>query len=211
MANEITGLLRRALSYLDSFYYTLRCWKTSRGWRPWTIHSDSRRSTSQHCKIEGIAETWSKYENISILTTNQLSHKSSDQSPHRSRTSTNDSRGRFKEAFLLLGKYRSQTGNSAQERISQLFESWKKKDSKCPLYRHSELYHEGREFPVSVKVLRNCFGDPTTRRITESILIDELSTEETMNAKGEWTYIKLNKITMQTWRQMKIPFKFTSF
>ena len=46
----------------------------------------------------------------------------------------------------------------------------------------------------------------------ESILIDVLSAEEeTMNVKGEWTYIKLNKITMQTWRQMKIPFKFTSF
>ena len=87
---------------------------------------------------------------------------------------------------------------SAQERISQHFESWKKKDSKFPLFRHSELYHEGREFPVSVKVLRNCFGDPTTRRITESILIDELSAGETMYAKGEWTYIKLNKITMQT-------------
>ena len=95
-------------------------------------------------------------------------------------------------------KYRGQTGNSAQERINQHFENWKKKDSKCPLYRHSELYHEGREFPANVKVLRNCFGDPTTRRIAESILIDELSTEDTMNGKCEWTYIKLNKITRQT-------------
>ena len=55
---------------------------------------------------------------------------------------------------------------------------------------------KGREFKVGVKMLKNCFGDPTTRRITEAVLIDELTAEETMNAKNEWTYIKLNKITM---------------
>ena len=49
---------------------------------------------------------------------------------------------------------------------------------------------------MGVKILKNCFGDPTTRRITEAVLIDELTAEETMNAKNEWTYIKLNKITM---------------
>ena len=73
---------------------------------------------------------------------------------------------------------------------------WNSKDTKCPLYRHSQLYHNGREFKVGVKILKNCFGDPTTRRITEAVLIDELTAEETMNAKNEWTYIKLNKITM---------------
>ena len=49
---------------------------------------------------------------------------------------------------------------------------------------------------MGVKILKNCFGDPTTRRITEAVLIDELTAEETMNAKNEWTYIKRNKITM---------------
>ena len=93
-------------------------------------------------------------------------------------------------------KYRGQTGNSAQERINQHFKDWNSKDTKCPLYRHSQLYHNGREFKVGVKILKNCFGDPTTRRITEAVLIDELTAEETMNAKNEWTYIKLNKITM---------------
>ena len=88
-------------------------------------------------------------------------------------------------------KYRGQTGNSAQERINQHFKDWNSKDTKC-----SQLYHNGREFRVGVKILKNCFGDPTFRRTTEAVLIDELTAEETMNAKNEWTYIKLNKITM---------------
>ena len=93
-------------------------------------------------------------------------------------------------------KYRGQTGNSAQERVGQHFKDWNSKDDKCPLYRHSQLYHKGERFRVGVKILRNCFGDPTTRRISEAVLIDELTAEETMNAKSEWTYVKLNKLSM---------------
>ena len=94
-------------------------------------------------------------------------------------------------------KYRGQTGNSAQERINQHFQDWERKVEACPLYRHSVLYHGGRKFPVSVRILRACFGDPTARRITESVLIDELTSAETMNGKNEWTYIKLNKLSIQ--------------
>ena len=93
-------------------------------------------------------------------------------------------------------KYRGQTGNSAQERINQHFNDWNRKLDTCPLYRHSQVYHQGDSFPVGVKILRNCFGDPTARRISEAVLIDELSAEETMNAKTEWTYIRLNKLSM---------------
>jgi uncharacterized protein YktA (UPF0223 family) len=93
-------------------------------------------------------------------------------------------------------RYRGQTGVSADERIDKHFEDWKRRVEACPLYRHSQLYHEGKSFPVRVKILKNCFGDPTTRRITEAVLIDELSSEETMNGKNEWTYIKLNKISV---------------
>ena len=56
---------------------------------------------------------------------------------------------------------------------------------------------QGEKFPVSVKILKNCFGDPTTRRITEAVLIDELTTSQTMNGKNEWTYIKLNKVSVR--------------
>ena len=95
-------------------------------------------------------------------------------------------------------RYRGQTGVSAQERINKHYDDWKNKVEACPLYRHSQLYHGGGTFPVSVQILKNCFGDPTTRKITEAVLIDELSKTETMNGKNEWSYVKLNKVSLQT-------------
>ena len=94
-------------------------------------------------------------------------------------------------------RYRGQTGNSAQERIGQHFDDWTKQLDTSPLFRHSQLHHQGNRFPVKIKILKNCFGDPTTRRITEAVLIDELTSEDTMNAKNEWTYVKLNKLSIR--------------
>ena len=94
-------------------------------------------------------------------------------------------------------RYRGQTGNSVQERINQHFEDWTRKLDTSPLFRHSQLHHQGKKFPVRVKILKNCFGDPTTRKITEAVLIDELSSNDTMNGKNEWTYVKLNKLSMR--------------
>ena len=49
-------------------------------------------------------------------------------------------------------KYRGQTGVSADERIGKHFEDWKRKLETCPLHRHSQLYHQGKRFPVGVKI-----------------------------------------------------------
>ena len=64
----------------------------------------------------------------------------------------------------------------------------------CPLRRHSMLFHDGRDFEFEVKILRNCFGKPSRRMITEAVYINELKEEETMNSKQEWTFIELNKL-----------------
>lgn len=93
-------------------------------------------------------------------------------------------------------RYRGQTGNSAGERINQHFDDWTKQLETSPLFRHAQLHHQGNKFPVRVKILKNCFGDPTTRRITEAVLIDELTSRDTMNGKNEWTYVKLNKVSV---------------
>ena len=91
-------------------------------------------------------------------------------------------------------KYIGQTGNSAHERINQHFYEWERRIECCPLYRHSQIYHNNNNFPVKVKILKTCFGDPTLRHITEAVLIDELSGDQTINNKNEWTYVKLNKL-----------------
>ena len=92
-------------------------------------------------------------------------------------------------------KYRGQTGNSIGERTNEHFSDWQRGNDKSPLHRHAQLFHNGERFPVSVKILKKCFGDPTGRKITEAVLIDQLSNDETMNGKNEWTYVKLNKLS----------------
>ena len=51
------------------------------------------------------------------------------------------------------------------------------------LHRHAQVYHGGREFEVKVSIMKQCFGDASKRQITEAVLIDELTENETMNTK----------------------------
>ena len=90
-------------------------------------------------------------------------------------------------------KYRGQTSRSEYERTNEHFKDYRDKKEGSVLFEHSKKYHEGRDFEVEVTILARCFGQPTTRMITEAVLIDELSDQETMNAKTEWTYVKLPK------------------
>ena len=107
-------------------------------------------------------------------------------------------------------KYRGQTGNSIKERTEQHFDDWEDEETSSPLHRHSQLFQNGEQFPVSIKILKRCFGDATERKITEAVLIDKLSTEETMNGENEWTYVKLNKVSTTYWRQISIAWNMTS-
>ena len=91
--------------------------------------------------------------------------------------------------------YIGQTGTSIQQRMNKHFNDWERKDEKSPLHRHSQIFHDNKRFPINVRILRECFGDPTGRKIAEAVLINELSTDQTMNGKKEWSYIKLNKLS----------------
>ena len=73
-------------------------------------------------------------------------------------------------------------------------ESWVKSDDECPLQRHANLFHGGGHFVAELKVLSECYGKPSRRLITESVLIDELPETMTMNGKNEWSYVKLAKV-----------------
>ena len=91
-------------------------------------------------------------------------------------------------------KYRGQTGRSTNERFKEEMKDWWNREEWSPLWRHSELYHEGGDFEVEFEVIGDSFGKPSRRMITEAVLIEQLKENETMNSKQEWTYTKLNKI-----------------
>ena len=89
--------------------------------------------------------------------------------------------------------YRGQTGRSAYTRTGEHVADWRRGDVKCPLYRHSTIYHQGQEFEFGMKILARCYGKPSRRRISEAVHIDKLNYTQTMNNKREWTFINLNK------------------
>ena len=91
-------------------------------------------------------------------------------------------------------KYRGQTGRSVYERVKEEIRDLHRKDEKSPLWRHSELCHNGLGFDMEVKILDKNFGKPSRRMIAEALRIEALDEEETMNSKQEWTYVKLNKV-----------------
>ena len=91
-------------------------------------------------------------------------------------------------------KYVGQTGRSLGERFKEEVRDWWNHEESSPLWRHSELYHNGGEFDVRVEVVKDCFGKPSRRMITEAVMIERLKNDETMNHKREWTFTKLNKV-----------------
>ena len=94
-------------------------------------------------------------------------------------------------------EYKGQTGRSIFERTKEHMDDWGKKMDRCPLWRHSIEHHERKQFEFEIAIESECFGKPTKRMITEAILIDEMPNNKTMNNKKEWSYVKLNKVTVE--------------
>ena len=93
-------------------------------------------------------------------------------------------------------KYRGQTGRSVYERTKEEILAWEKREEKSPLWKHSQLFHDGNTFDMDIRLVSRCFGKPSRRLVTEAVMIEELQPEETMNSKIEWSYAKLNKVRM---------------
>ena len=82
-------------------------------------------------------------------------------------------------------KYRGQTGRTVYDRLKEHVGDGGSKDK--PLKRHNELFHGGGDVDMGVKILAQCFGNPSRKMISEAVLIDELEEEETMYSKREWS------------------------
>ena len=74
------------------------------------------------------------------------------------------------------------------ERIKEHFDAWKDRRENSVLWEHSQKKHNNEDFRIKVSIRSRCFGEPTTRLITEAVLIDELKEEETLNNRNKWAY-----------------------
>ena len=58
-------------------------------------------------------------------------------------------------------------------------------------------FHGNNYFTTKISIIARCFGEPKTSMITEAVHINQLSNEDTLNSKSEWTYIKLPSATIR--------------
>ena len=93
-------------------------------------------------------------------------------------------------------KYRGQTGRSMFERTNEHFLDLRNEKEGSVLFEHFKQYHGGEHCEIEVSILSRCFGEPSTRLITEAVLINELTDQETLNSKSEWTYVKLPRVAI---------------
>ena len=93
-------------------------------------------------------------------------------------------------------RYIGQTGRSLFERMNEHFAAWKDKREKAVLWEHSKTHHRNGDFDIKVAIKARCFGEPTTRLITEAVLINELEDQDTLNNKNEWSYVRLPNIAI---------------
>ena len=88
-------------------------------------------------------------------------------------------------------KYIGQTGRSLYERIKEHFDAFKDKKEKSVLWEHARIHHNNESSEIEIKIKARCFGKPTTRLITEAVLINEMDANKTLNNRDEWAYVRL--------------------
>ena len=97
-------------------------------------------------------------------------------------------------------KYIGTTGRSLYERMKEHMKcmvSEDESDSVNPIYRHRIDSHSGREFPFVVRILDKQFGKPSKRLISEAVRIERMDNRRAMNNKNEWSYVCLNRTSVQ--------------
>ena len=87
-------------------------------------------------------------------------------------------------------------GRSLYERIKEHMRCWSEKSEESCLHAHSEKCHDGGQFLIEIKLLKECYGKPTARMVSEAVLIEDLPVELSLNSKAEWNYISLPRVTV---------------
>ena len=103
----------------------------------------------------------------------------------------------YKIRCVECGKYYiGQTCRCMYDRINEHFNDWINRKDGSVLFDHSRSCHGGEVFKTKVTITSRCFGDPTSRMISEAVHIDQLSNDRALNSKSEWNYVKLPKATI---------------
>lgn len=57
-------------------------------------------------------------------------------------------------------------------------------------------HHGDGNSGIKVSIKARLFGEPTTRLITEAVMINEFNDDETLMNQNEWTYVRLTNMAI---------------
>ena len=90
--------------------------------------------------------------------------------------------------------YRGQSGRSSYVQMKEHVKNWEEGTEDSCLHTPAEKFHHGGQFKIDVRLLKECYAKPTSRMVSEAVLIQDLPAEQSMNSKAEWTYVRLPRV-----------------
>lgn len=93
-------------------------------------------------------------------------------------------------------EYTGQTGLNGYTRGLKHKEEYRAKRSKSTMWKHVTQVHNGIDQSFEMEIIDKCRNDPTKRQILESIRINKMNTETTMNDRSEWNIIRIPRINI---------------
>ena len=94
-------------------------------------------------------------------------------------------------------EYVGQTNRSIGERMDEHVKDIIGKKVDKSLGRHAVETHGVQSFQIDATIKAKCYGRPSRRLITESVMIEEIEDGNAMNSKSEWNYVDLKKVKVK--------------
>ena len=94
-------------------------------------------------------------------------------------------------------EYTGQTGLNGYKRGLKHNEDYRAKREKSTMWKHVTQVHNNVEQSFEMEIIDKCRNDPTKRQILESIRINKMNPETTMNDRSEWNGIRIPRISIE--------------
>ena len=91
-------------------------------------------------------------------------------------------------------EYNGQTGQNGFTRGCCHLDDYRLKKEDSPLWKHCVKVHNSELQSFQMTILDRCRGDATKRQILESLRIQQVPEERSMNSKGEWNTARVPRV-----------------
>ena len=91
-------------------------------------------------------------------------------------------------------EYTGQTGQNGFTRGSDHLDDYRLKKTESPLWKHCMNCHGGELQTFEMTIIDRCRGDATKRQILESLRIQRVPVDRSMNSRAEWNTARIPRV-----------------